>query len=59
MAKVPVEYMKAAPGSKDKSKTFQAFKKLVSNVRRDEHEGLVLPQSTTGTPSSRCSTSSC
>ena len=45
VAKVPVEYMEAsvkAPGS-DKAKTFASFKKLVSNVRRDEHEGIVLP----------------
>lgn len=42
VAKVPSDYIKAKPGS-DKHKTYQAFKKMVQNVRRDEHEGLVLP----------------
>lgn len=42
VAKIPAQYMNAAPGTAD-HKTFLAFKKLVSGVRRDEHEGLVLP----------------
>lgn len=42
VARVPAEYMDAKPGSKE-HKAFQAFKKMVSNVRRDEHEGLVIP----------------
>lgn len=42
VAKVPAHYMDAAPGSRER-KVFDAFKKMVSNVRRDEHEGLVLP----------------
>jgi hypothetical protein len=45
VAKVPVEYMEAAQKSpnSDKAKVYASFKKLVSNVRRDEHEGIVLP----------------
>ena len=41
-AKVPSRMMKpnATP---DDARMFQAFKKLVSNVRRDEHEGIVIP----------------
>jgi hypothetical protein len=46
VAKVPVEYMQAAPGS-DKYKTLPGLQEDGQNVRRDEHEGLVLPQSTT------------
>jgi len=42
VAKIPASYMDAAQGSKER-KVFDAFKKMVSNVRRDEHEGLVLP----------------
>jgi hypothetical protein len=42
VAKVPAAYMNAAAGSKEQ-KVFAAFKKMVSNVRRDEHEGLVIP----------------
>lgn len=42
VAKVPASYMDAATGSKEE-KVFKAFKRMVSNVRRDEHEGLVLP----------------
>lgn len=42
VAKVPAEYMTAKPGTEN-YRTYQAFKKLVSGVRRDEHEGLVLP----------------
>jgi hypothetical protein len=41
-AKVPSRMMKpnATP---DDARMFNAFKKLVSNVRRDEHEGIVIP----------------
>lgn len=42
VAWVPSDYMKAKKGS-DKERTYQAFKRMVQNVRRDEHEGLVLP----------------
>lgn len=42
VAKIPSKYFNAPQGSED-HRMFQAFKKLVSNVRRDEHEGLVLP----------------
>lgn len=42
VAKIPAKYFTAGPGSPE-SKMMQAFKKLVTNVRRDEHEGLVLP----------------
>lgn len=42
VAKIPAQYMNAKPGTDD-YKTFMAFRKLVSGVRRDEHEGLVLP----------------
>lgn len=42
VAKVPASYMDAKPGSKER-KVFEAFKKMVSNVRRDEHDGMVLP----------------
>lgn len=42
VAKIPASYMDAAPGTRER-KVFDAFKKMVSNVRRDEHEGLVLP----------------
>lgn len=42
VAKVPSSYMNAPATSKE-AKVFAAFKKMVSNVRRDEHEGLVLP----------------
>lgn len=42
VARIPSKYMNASPGTKE-HKTFAAFKKMVSNVRRDEHEGLVLP----------------
>lgn len=42
VAKVPSSYMKAAKGSNEE-KVYQAFKRMVQNVRRDEHEGLVLP----------------
>lgn len=42
VAKIPASYMDAAPGTRER-RVFEAFKKMVSNVRRDEHEGLVLP----------------
>jgi hypothetical protein len=42
VARIPASYMDAQPGTKER-KVFDAFKKMVSNVRRDEHEGLVLP----------------
>lgn len=43
VARVPADYMKAPKGS-DRNKTYLAFKKMVQNVRRDEHEGLVIPR---------------
>jgi hypothetical protein len=43
VAKVPSSYMKARQDTPE-YKVYQAFKKMVQNVRRDEHEGLVLPQ---------------
>ena len=42
VAYVPSSYMKAKKGT-DQYRTYEAFKKMVQNVRRDEHEGLVLP----------------
>ena len=41
-AKIPARLMapNATPAEKQ---IFQSFKKLVSNVRRDEHEGVVIP----------------
>lgn len=42
VAKVPSTYMTAPKGSRDE-KVYQAFKRMVQNVRRDEHEGLVIP----------------
>lgn len=42
VAKVPANYMDAQKGSKE-YKVFEAFKKMVSNIRRDEHDGMVLP----------------
>jgi len=42
VAKVPSSYMNAAKGTRENN-AFQAFKRMVQNVRRDEHEGLVLP----------------
>jgi len=42
VARVPAAYMDAPTGSRER-KVFDAFKKMVSGVRRDEHEGLVLP----------------
>ena len=43
VARVPAEFLKARPGT-DQAKTVEAFKKMVRGVRRDENEGLVLPQ---------------
>lgn len=43
VARVPSDYMKAKQGT-DKHNTYKAFKKMVQNVRRDEHEGLVIPR---------------
>jgi len=42
VAMVPSSYMKAKQNT-DEQKVYQAFKRMVQNVRRDEHEGLVLP----------------
>lgn len=42
VAMVPSSYMKAPPNSSE-AKVYQSFKRMVQNVRRDEHEGLVLP----------------
>jgi hypothetical protein len=42
VASVPSTYMNAKKGSKENN-AFLAFKRMVQNVRRDEHEGLVLP----------------
>lgn len=42
VAKVPSHYMNAKKESKEYA-TYQAFKKMVQNIRRDEHDGLVLP----------------
>jgi len=43
VARVPADYLTAQKGSKQE-KTVQAFRKMVRGVRRDENEGLVLPQ---------------
>ena len=42
VAKVPADYFNAAAGS-DKHRVLQGFRKMVRGVRRDENEGLVLP----------------
>jgi hypothetical protein len=42
VAKVPSEYLNAKPGSQQ-AKTVDAFRKMVRGVRRDENEGLILP----------------
>lgn len=42
VAWIPESVMNAQPGSRD-YKTFQAFKKMVQNIRRDAHDGIVLP----------------
>lgn len=39
---LPAEYLNAAPGTKE-AKMVAAFKKMVTAVRRNEQEGLVLP----------------
>jgi hypothetical protein len=46
IARVPAELFSAAPGSKD-YQTLQAFKKMVRSIRRDQQEGIVMPQSYT------------
>jgi hypothetical protein len=43
VAKIPREYLAAPPGS-DRYKMTEAFKKMVRSVRRNEQEGLILPQ---------------
>jgi hypothetical protein len=48
MATVPVELFNAQPGTRD-HQTLQAFKKMVRSIRRDEQEGIVMPQSYTQT----------
>ena len=42
VAWVPSSYMNAKQGTKE-YRTYQAFKRMAQNVRRDEHDGLVLP----------------
>lgn len=42
MVKVPVEYLRAKPGSKE-HKAVLEFRKMVKSIRRDEQEGLVFP----------------
>jgi|SRR5262245_9699285 len=42
VAKVPADYLTAAKGTKQ-AKTVDAYRKMVRGVRRDENEGLVLP----------------
>jgi hypothetical protein len=42
MVKVPVEYLRAKPGSKE-HKAVMEFRKMVKSIRRDEQEGLVFP----------------
>jgi len=42
VGRVPSHYMNAAKGTKE-NKLFEQFKKMVSNIRRDQHDGLVLP----------------
>jgi hypothetical protein len=46
IASVPAELFSAQPGSRDYA-TLQAFKKMVRSIRRDEQEGIVMPQSYT------------
>lgn len=43
VAKIPAEFTKPN-ASEDKKQVYEAYKKLVRQVRRDEQEGLVLPQ---------------
>jgi hypothetical protein len=42
VAKIPAEFLTAAPGT-DAWKTAEAFKKMVRSVKRDEMEGVVMP----------------
>lgn len=42
VAHVPSSYMKAKEGTQE-AKVYKSFKKMVQNIRRDEHDGLVLP----------------
>jgi len=42
ISRVPMSWMTAAPGTKDK-KAYDAVRKMTQNVRRDEHDGLVIP----------------
>lgn len=42
VAKIPASFMNAPVGSPD-HKTYQAFKRMVRGIRRDEHEGIVMP----------------
>lgn len=42
VARVPSSYMKAQKDTPE-GKVYASFKRMVQNVRRDEHEGLVLP----------------
>jgi hypothetical protein len=42
VAKVPAEFFNVDPSSKE-AKTVDAFKKMVRSVRRDEQEGIVMP----------------
>ena len=43
VGKLPAEYFKAAPGT-DQAAMVDAFRKMVRSVRRDEQEGLLIPQ---------------
>ena len=42
VGKVPAEYLNAKPGT-DEAKMVEAFRKMVTSVRRNEQEGIVLP----------------
>jgi hypothetical protein len=42
MVKVPMEYLRAKPGT-DQFKMVEAMKKMVRSVRRNEQEGIVFP----------------
>lgn len=42
VAKVPMRILTAAPGSTD-AQVLDAYRKLVRNTRRDEHEGVIVP----------------
>ena len=43
VAKIPASYLNAKAGS-DQQKMVEAFRKMVRSVRRDEQEGIILPQ---------------